>query len=104
LKSLKHNQNNLKQHYLVLFDKGKRKIYTGEVYEVYKPLCHKADLRPLTQRRISDIIVELDMLGIISAKTISKGRYGRTREISLELSKTLKDKTRTILTDILALR
>ena len=88
---------------LLLFDKGKRKVYTGDVYELYKPLCNKADLRPLTQRRISDIIGELDMLGIISAKTISKGRYGRTREISLSLSKTLKDKTHIILKDILAL-
>ncbi len=88
---------------LLLFDRGKRKVYTGEVYEIYKTLCDKADLRPLTQRRISDIIGELDMLGIISAKTISKGRYGRTREISLDLNRTLKDKTRTILKDILAL-
>lgn len=88
---------------ILLFDKGKRKVYTGEVYEIYKSLCNKADLRPLTQRRISDIIGELDMLGIISAKTISKGRYGRTRDISLDLSKTLKDKTHTILKDILAL-
>lgn len=87
----------------LLFDRGKRRVYTGEVYEVYKALCNKADLRPLTQRRISDIIGELDMLGIISAKTISKGRYGRTREILLELSKTLKDKTRIILKDVLAL-
>ena len=87
----------------LLFDRGKRRVYTGEVYEVYKALCNKADLRPLTQRRISDIIGELDMLGIISAKTISKGRYGRTREISLDLSKTLKDKTRIILKDVLAL-
>lgn len=87
----------------LLFDRGKRRVYTGEVYEVYKALCNKADLRPLTQRRISDIIGELDMLGIISAKTISKGRYGRTREISLDLSKALKDKTRIILKDVLAL-
>ncbi|MCK4247835.1 MAG: cell division control protein Cdc6, partial [Methanomicrobia archaeon] len=35
----------------------------------------------LTQRRISDLISELDMLGILNARIVSKGRYGRTREI-----------------------
>ena len=38
---------------------------------------------PKTARRISDIVAELDMFGIINAKVISKGRHGRTREISL---------------------
>ncbi len=58
-------------------------MLTGEVYEFYKSVCMDSGLRPLTQRRISDIIAELDMLGIINAKVISKGRYGRTREIGL---------------------
>jgi cell division control protein 6 len=42
-------------------------------------------VRPLTQRRLSDILAELDMLGIINARVISKGRFGRTREISESL-------------------
>jgi len=58
-------------------------ILTGEVYDYYKGLCEKIGMRPLTQRRVSDVIAELDMLGIINAKVISKGRYGRTREITL---------------------
>lgn len=61
----------------------KKLIFAGEVYEYYKKLCQQCGLRPLTQRRISDIISELDMLGIIHARVISKGRYGRTREIKL---------------------
>jgi cell division control protein 6 len=60
-------------------------IFTGNVYEIYLDVCKKVGLSPLTQRRISDIIVELDMLGIINAKVISKGRYGRTREIKLAI-------------------
>ena len=58
-------------------------IFTGEVYELYKKYCAQANLRPLTQRRVSDILSEFDMLGIITARVISKGRYGRTREIML---------------------
>jgi len=48
-------------------------------------LCIKCGLKPLTQRRLSDLIAELDMLGIINAKVISKGRYGRTKEIGLAM-------------------
>ena len=58
-------------------------ITTGEVYEIYKDLCKKTRLDSLTQRRIADLISELDMLGIITARVISKGRYGRTREIKI---------------------
>ena len=62
---------------------GTRPIFTGDIYELYKDLCNRTKIRPLTQRRISDLIAELDMLGIINAKVISKGRYGRTRQIGL---------------------
>ena len=58
-------------------------ITTGEVYEIYKDLCKKTRTDVLTQRRVADLISELDMLGIITARVISKGRYGRTREIKL---------------------
>ncbi len=72
-------------------------IYTGDVYDVYKMLCTRVGLYPLTQRRVSDIIAELDMLGIINAKVVSKGRFGRTREISVAIPQTIKPKIMTIL-------
>ena len=68
---------------LSIKQKTKNLIFTGEVYDLYKDICYKTALSPLTQRRVSDILAEFDMLGIINAKVISKGRYGRTREISL---------------------
>ncbi|MFH2019859.1 MAG: ORC1-type DNA replication protein [archaeon] len=83
---------------ILLLEKGNNSIYTGDVYEVYKKLCLKSDLRPLTQRRISDVISELDMLGIISATVISKGRYGRTREIKSDIGQNMQQKIKTILT------
>jgi len=82
---------------LFLNSKDNSSVNTGDVYDVYKKLCIKTDLRPLTQRRVSDIIGELDMLGIINAKTISKGRYGRTREIDISMNNTLKEKIKNIL-------
>lgn len=71
---------------ILLSSKKKGNIFTGEIYDFYRSLCNKTGLRTLTQRRVSDIIAELDMLGIINAKIISKGRYGRTREVSLALA------------------
>jgi cell division control protein 6 len=62
------------------------KMATGDIYSKYKEQANKAGMKTLTQRRISDLISELDMLGIINAKVISKGRYGRTREITVDLS------------------
>lgn len=70
-------------------------IFTGEVYEIYKEASKRCGLRPLTQRRVSDIIAELDMLGIVQTKVVSKGRYGRTREICVDLpSSTIEEITK----------
>jgi archaeal cell division control protein 6 len=72
-------------------------IFTGEVYFLYKDLCGKTNLRPLTQRRVSDVIAEFDLLGIINAKVISKGRYGRTREIGIVTNDTINKKIKNLL-------
>jgi cell division control protein 6 len=72
---------------LKLFSKGREQILTGDVHEVYTNLCRRNGYRILTQRRVSDLISELDMLGLISTKVVSKGRYGRTREIKLAIAK-----------------
>ncbi len=88
---------------LSLHSKRKESIFTGDIYEIYKQVSSRVGLRPLTQRRVSDIIAELDMLGIINAKVISKGRHGRTREISVLIPLTILDKTRKILEEGLAL-
>ncbi len=78
---------------------SKQGVFTGEIYSLYERYCAQTGLRPLTQRRVSDIIAELDMLGIISAKVISKGRYGRTREISMSVSDGILDKMKNILVE-----
>ena len=64
---------------------GVHSINTGEVYNIYKRLCEEIDADVLTQRRVTDLISELDMLGIVNAIVVSKGRYGRTKEISLSV-------------------
>jgi len=70
---------------IILEKSGHKKFTTGEVYTVYKNLCKRVGIDILTQRRVSDLISELDMLGIINSIVVSRGRYGRTREIKLDV-------------------
>lgn len=91
-------QSQLVLHSIIsLSDQNKEDIGTGDVYEVYKQSCKDANIAPLTQRRVSDLISELDTLGVITTSVISMGRRGRTRKIKLEISDRALDKSREIL-------
>lgn len=76
------------QQKLVLFSilqiesQGCRNIATGEIYEIYKQACKHFGNNILTQRRLTTLLGELDTLGIVTAKTISRGRYGRTKQVN----------------------
>jgi len=62
---------------------GKDYATTGEIYDKYKKIVSTLGFEEITLRRVSGIIGELDMLGIISGRIISRGRYGKTRVINL---------------------
>ena len=69
---------------------------TGEVYEIYSSLCKHSEQEPLTQRRITQIISELDQLGLVTSNVVSQGRYGRSQRIkiavpTLTIKEALKD-------------
>ena len=61
---------------------GLSNIATGEVYEIYRQACKHYGSNNLTQRRVTDLLSNLDMLGLINSKTVSRGRYGRSKEIN----------------------
>jgi archaeal cell division control protein 6 len=67
-------------------------IGTGQAYEVYKSFCMKTSLRPLTPRAFGDLIAELDIYSLLQSRILSKGRYGRSREIQLDLPEDLINK------------
>ena len=89
------NQSKLVLYAILVLDKQSKKagtnqaMTTGEVYDLYHELCKKVRYNCLTQRRTADLISELDMLGVVTARVISKGRHGRTTEI--QMSTTTKD-------------
>ncbi|MDY6777486.1 MAG: ORC1-type DNA replication protein [Candidatus Nanohaloarchaea archaeon] len=74
---------------LQMQDDSGGEIVTGDVYSDYQEIAREAGAEPLTQRRISDLIAELDMLGVINANVTSQGRYGRTRKISVDLDESI---------------
>ncbi|MCJ2520441.1 MAG: ORC1-type DNA replication protein [Candidatus Thermoplasmatota archaeon] len=65
---------------------GNVRLTTGQVYDTYCQLSRRVGLGPLTQRRVTDLISELDMLGLINARVKSFGRGGRTKEIQSSVS------------------
>jgi cell division control protein 6 len=80
---------------LVLFciiineENGTRNISTGEIFRTYSQACMKINIEPLTPRRISALINELDTLGLIMARNVSKGRGGRSKQVNSAIPKTI---------------
>ena len=66
---------------LLLEQMGQAIFTSGEVTRIYKELAPALDLDVLTHRRITDLISELNMLGVINTRVVSRGRYGRTKEM-----------------------
>ncbi|MHA2298974.1 MAG: Cdc6/Cdc18 family protein [Candidatus Hodarchaeales archaeon] len=64
-------------------------ITTGAVFDKYISICNTMGMDVLSQRRVSDLVNELDVLGIVNAKVVSKGRYGRTKKIQLSIPKNI---------------
>ncbi len=96
-------ENEPRQHQLVLYSilnlhgKESEGVFTGNVYNKYQEFCQKTKVEVLTQRRVSDIIAEFDMLGLINVDVISRGRMGRTREIKLMIPENLQSRAKEIL-------
>ncbi|MCE9652030.1 MAG: AAA family ATPase [Nitrosarchaeum sp.] len=69
---------------------------TGEIYSSYKGLCKVVGRDELTQRRITQMLSEIELSGIITGRLIHQGIHGRTKKYKLTISpetikKTFKD-------------
>jgi cell division control protein 6 len=77
---------------LSVYRLNKSSATTGEIYDIYNELCGELGAGLLTQRRLGTLVNELDAMGILNAKVVSMGRYGRTKKIRLEISRaSIKD-------------
>ncbi len=59
--------------------------YTGEIYDIYSSLCKHTEQEPLTQRRVTQIVSKLDLLGLVATDVVSQGRYGRSQKIRIKI-------------------
>jgi len=66
---------------LILEKLGQNIFTSGEVSRIYQDIAPSIQLDVLTHRRITDLISELNMLGVINTRVVSRGRYGRTKEM-----------------------
>ncbi len=66
---------------------------TGEIYSSYKNLCKTIGKDELTQRRITQMLSEIELSGIISGRLIHQGIHGRTKKYKLTISSEMIKKT-----------
>ena len=67
------------------------KVTTGQVVSKYQNMCSKINLNPLGRTSVSKIVSDFDMQRIISAPVRSRGRYGKTRLISIKNINQIKE-------------
>jgi cell division control protein 6 len=89
VESLKNLTLHSKLVLLSVYHLNKPSATTGEIYDIYNELCGEMGSGLLTQRRLGTLINELDSMGLVNAKVVSMGRYGRTKKIRLEISRSL---------------
>ena len=90
IRTLPSQQQRVLEAILILTQQNEE-ITSGKLYDTYKEVS-KGD--SVTYRRIFDFINELEMLGIISTNTISRGRgKGRTNIIKLQCDDKLLENT-----------
>ena len=68
-------------------------ISTGDVYSAYKSFCKKTHQNELTQRRITQMLSEIELSGLISGRMIHQGIHGNTKKFNLTIPNDLVKNT-----------
>ena len=61
-------------------------LSTGEIYTSYKNMCKMTRQKELTQRRITQMLSDIELSGIITGRIIHQGIHGRTKKFKLTIS------------------
>ena len=68
-------------------------ISTGDIYSAYKSLCKITCQNELTQRRVTQMLSEIELSGLISGRMIHQGIHGNTKKFNLTISPDLVKNT-----------
>ena len=76
----------LHEKLLILAVMKSAEISTGETYLTYKALCKEIRQKELTQRRVTQMLSEIEMSGIISGRIVHQGTHGNTKKFKITIS------------------
>ena len=62
-------------------------LTTGAIYIAYKGLCKTVRQPELTQRRVTQMLSEIELSGIISGRIIHQGIHGNTKKYKLTITR-----------------
>ena len=68
-------------------------ISTGDIYSAYKSLCKTIHQNELTQRRVTQMLSEIELSGLISGRMVHQGIHGNTKKFNLTISPELVKNT-----------
>lgn len=60
-------------------------LSTGGIYTAYKTLCKTVRQQELTQRRVTQMLSEIELSGLITGRIIHQGIHGRTKKYKLTI-------------------
>ncbi len=83
----------LHEKLLIIAAMKSSELATGQIYAVYKSLCNTVRQHELTQRRVTQMLSEIELSGIISGRIIYQGIHGNTKKYKLTIPRELVKKT-----------
>ena len=98
------NAFSLHEKLLVITIMKSPNVSTGDVYSSYKSLCKTTHQNTLTQRRVTQMLNEIELSGLITGKMIHQGIHGNTKKFNLTVTPDLVKttlKSDEIFTDVL---
>ena len=75
----------LHEKLLIIAAMKSSELSTGEIYTTYKNLCRAVRQQELTQRRVTQMLNEIELSGIIYGRIVHQGIHGNTKKYKLTI-------------------
>ncbi len=75
----------LHEKLLIIAAMKSSELSTGEIYTTYKSLCKAVRQQELTQRRVTQMLSEIELSGIIYGRIVHQGIHGNTKKYKLTI-------------------
>ena len=83
----------LHEKLLIIAAMKNTELATGEIYTAYKGLCQAVRQHELTQRRVTQMLSEIELSGIISGRIVHQGIHGNTKKYKLTIPREIVKET-----------